>query len=64
MRRIGGQAFRGCRDLLEIEIPAMVEEIGERCFSGCSLLSSVTFADRNALKRIGPDAFKDCNVVV
>ena len=47
------------RRLREVEIPASVEEIGEGCFR-CSSLSRVTFASGSALKRIGKEAFREC----
>ena len=59
LKRIGKEAFRGCDKLLELEIPAGVEEIGEGWFS-CSSLSRVTFASGSALKRIGKEAFSWC----
>ena len=60
LKRIGKEAFGGCGQLREIEIPACVEEIGEACFYGCSSLSRVTFASGSALKRIGKGAFSGC----
>ena len=60
LKRIGKEAFRGCGQLREIEIPASVEEIGEACFSGCSSLSRVTFACGSAVRRIGKAAFREC----
>ena len=60
LERIGKDAFRGCGQLREIEIPASVEEIGEACFSGCSSLSRVTFACGSAVRRIGKEAFRGC----
>ena len=63
LRRIGKEAFRGCRKLREIEIPASVEEIGEACFSGCfsecAYLASVTFLPGSSLKRIEKEAFRE-----
>ena len=32
LKRIGKEAFRGCMELKEIEVPAGVEELGEGCF--------------------------------
>ena len=57
--RIGKQAFFGCKELREIEIPACVEEIGQWCFNRSSL-SGVTFAAGSALRRIGKEAFSQC----
>ena len=60
LKRIGTEAFRGCGQLREIEIPASVEEIEEACFSGCSSLSRVTFACGSAVRRIWKEAFREC----
>ena len=57
LKRIGKEAFSGCRELKEIKIPASVEEIGEGCFGNCSSLSRVTFGSGSVLKRIGNSAF-------
>ena len=50
-----------CRVLMELEIPASVEEIGDGCFSDCTSLSRVTFASGSALRRIGKEAFCGCD---
>ena len=65
LKRIGKEAFRECRELREIEIPASVEEIDEFCFKceaglGGSSLSRVTFGSGSVLKRIGNSAFSGC----
>ena len=59
LRRIGNEAFREC-PMNEIEIPAGVEELGERCFMK-SYLSRVIFASGSALKRMGKSAFRECD---
>ena len=59
-RIIATAAFHSCDQLLEIEIPASVEEFGERCFEGCSFLSRVAFGSGSVLKRIGKEAFFGC----
>jgi hypothetical protein len=38
--------------LVEIVIPSSVEMLGERCFSGCRSLSSITFESGSRLSRI------------
>ena len=67
LKRIGNAAFRECKALREIEIPASVEEIGESCFSagwgGSSSLSRVTFGSGSVLKRIGKEAFNGCKAL-
>lgn len=74
-------AFRGCTSLKSIELPRRVRNVetynsygyvssvtagvGESCFEGCTLLSSVTFEQTGAwlLKEalsLGKSAFKNC----
>ena len=60
LKRIDKEAFSGCSQLREIEIPASVEEIGEGCFNQSSL-SRFTFASGSVLKRIGKEAFSGCS---
>ena len=65
LKRIWKEAFSGCKELREIEIPASVEEIGEGCFKcegfgGSSSLSRVTFGSGSVLRRIGKEAFFGC----
>ena len=52
-------AFKGRRDLLTIEIPEGVEEIGDEAFLGCSGLDTVYLPD--SITKIGPRAFKECS---
>jgi hypothetical protein len=61
LKRIGKEAFSGCGNLRESEIPASVEEIGEGCFDHCSSLLRVTFGSGSVLKQIGKDAFSGCS---
>ena len=65
LKRIGKEAFSGCKELREVEIPASVEEIGAGCFSciGRSSLSRVTFGSGSVLKRIGKEAFFGCKAL-
>ena len=46
--------------LVEVHIPASVEEIGRSAFCGCANLEKATFADGSQLREIGSDAFKGC----
>lgn len=61
LKRIGPEAFRKCRSLLEVQvIPDSVEEIGDRCFCQCGDLSSFAFGGHSSLRRIGVEAFMWC----
>lgn len=43
-----------------LTVPASVTQIDEYAFSGCTYLKTVTFAEGNAIKKIGEGIFKDC----
>ena len=49
--------------LEEVVVPDGVEELREKCFSGCKSLSSVTFGESSSLKLIGERAFSRSGVV-
>jgi len=49
------------KDLLKVEIPKGVTDIGAWAFKGCENLTSVTFASGSQLKTIGSDAFSFCS---
>ncbi len=53
------EAFLGNKHLKKIKIGNKVESIGEKAFSGCSNLTSVTFKG-NSLKEIKKEAFANC----
>ena len=55
---IGGSAFRECRDLTSVTIPAAATSIGEDAFAYCSNLISVTIGD--SVTVIGESAFEGC----
>ena len=56
-----GNALAGVfRNIAEIEIPASVERLCERCFVECESLSRLTFAAGSCLKRIEKMAFSGC----
>ena len=40
-----------------VSVPDSVEELFDKCFSGCTILSRVTFGECSSLKRIGIEAF-------
>ena len=54
---IANEAFSDSRRLKEISLPAAVTTIEWNTFSGCSALSTVTFAENSALTRIEEYAF-------
>ena len=56
---IGGDAFNGCKGLIDISIPNCVTSIGDRAFSDCSSLTSITIP--NSVTSIGYSAFEDCS---
>jgi hypothetical protein len=49
--------------LSSICIPASVERVGDCCFQGCPLLSTVTFESGSRLAIIGKDAFLCCSAL-
>lgn len=59
---IGDMAFHQCRNLRELEIPASVEEIGEKCFYKSSL-HRISFASGSVLRLIGNEAFSRCTAL-
>ena len=56
--RIESGAFAGCGGLPEIRLPAPLAYIGDRAFSFCDALVSVSLPD--AVERIGAEAFTGC----
>lgn len=55
---IGDEAFKGCKNLSSITIPATVKTIAYGAFAGCDGLTSITIPD--GVEYIGDQAFKDC----
>ena len=53
---IDNEAFRGCKDLTKIIIPASISSIGDRAFSGYIYLTEIEFL-ANAPTRLGVDVF-------
>ena len=49
--------FNGCKDIYELEIPKTVKNIGDRCFSNCTGLQSLTIKGNTT---IGEEAFANC----
>ena len=58
VKRIGKEAFCGCRGLTNVTIPKSVIEIGASAFEGCTNLTEITIP--SSVKAIGEEAFKEC----
>lgn len=56
---IGNDAFRGCINLAQVEIPNSVTSIGNGAFSGCANLTQVEIP--NSVASIGNGAFSGCS---
>ena len=56
--RIYHRAFLGCKNLRHINIPPLIEDIGDDTFSGCCLLDNI---DLSNIKTIGKNAFMGCS---
>ena len=60
IKRIYASAFKGCRRLTKVFIPASVEIVDEGAFSGCVNLISVEVDEGNKVY----DSREDCNCIV
>ena len=58
LRRIGAEAFFGCKSLLNVTLPEGFTELGHACFKG-SGVKNVSFP--KSLKSIGHASFAECN---
>ena len=58
VKRIGAQAFEGCKSIVGVVIPNGVTRIGAQAFDGCSALSSVSLP--SGLVDLGAGAFSHC----
>lgn len=58
---IGANAFKGCKNLTNVKIPAGITRIGKNAFSGCGKLSSVTIG--KDVTEIGDGAFANCKAL-
>ncbi len=56
-------AFRNCDGLVELNLPAYVNRIGEGAFYGCLKLSAITLADNSNLSEIEPYTFMECTAL-
>lgn len=59
IKRIGSNAFIGCKGLKEVVLPSTLTEIGEKAFQYCSNLEKIKF--NNGLETIGHLAFSRTN---
>ena len=57
LRELGASCFEGS-GIEEVTIPSRVKMIGERVFTGCKSLATVTFPLDSALEEIGAGAFQ------
>lgn len=55
---IAGDAFRGCKNLVSVDLGDSLENIGSSAFSGCSSLASIAFP--STLTYMGSNVFYDC----
>jgi len=55
---VGNGAFRGCKNLVTVELPNSMTVIPEWTFAECDNLANLTFG--NQVEEIGISAFKDC----
>ena len=60
---IAEEAFYDCDTITGVIIPSTVQVIGDRAFSECDALGTVTFADDSTLRDIGGDAFLGCDAL-
>ncbi len=58
---IHARAFYGCSNISSIVIPRRVSYIGTETFKNCTSLSELQFETPSALKKIGSQAFYNCN---
>lgn len=56
---IGGNAFKGCSNLISVDFPHTITRIDNNAFSGCSNLLAVSMSDN--VKRIGSYVFDGCS---
>jgi hypothetical protein len=61
LRILGDSAFRSCKSLKAVSIPANVETLATRCFSDCGSLVSVTFEYGSKLAVIEVQALERCH---
>ncbi len=58
VKRIGPNAFSGCKNLTSVILPNSVKRIGDNAFHGCTSLESIIIP--NSVTNIGKEAFSGC----
>ena len=61
VKRIGANAFRSARELVQVRIPSSVKSIGNGAFQNCSSLMSVELP--GSINEIPNNAFRDCTTL-
>lgn len=59
---IAGDAFRGCKNLVSVDLGNSLENIGSSAFSGCSSLTSITLP--STLTYMGGNVFYGCTSLI
>lgn len=62
VKRLTTCSFQQAKNMVSVQIPASVTEIGEGAFSNLKSLKTVTFAPESQLETIGRTAFSDSGV--
>lgn len=60
---IGGYAFSGCKELVQLEIPESVKYIGGNAFEDCANLDVIIYNSKDNVK-VGRGAFDGCKSVI
>lgn len=61
INEIGGGAFEGCAELLEVVLPSTINEIDDRAFAYCLSLTSATIP--TGVKEVSTSAFEGCTAL-
>lgn len=64
LNSLGANTFKGCTNLISINIPANCTTINENCFENCVSLVEVDFERGSKLGSIGDNVFLGCNSLV
>lgn len=60
---INDEAFKDKTTITTIHIPASVSSIGDKAFSSCIKLTTVTFAENSSLTSFGKEVFSNCSLL-